>query len=108
MVKDAEKFAEEDKKKREAVDVKNQVGLLHHPNNCIRCCLSVHRSLARCTLNPKLLPSRGWRIQKERPTCLPSIFKGPFTLLSCYDRQPLLVARISQEAAALHLSLDSC
>jgi hypothetical protein len=28
MVKDAEKFADEDKKKREAVDVKNQVG--HH------------------------------------------------------------------------------
>lgn len=27
MVKDAEKFADEDKKKREAVDVKNQVGL---------------------------------------------------------------------------------
>lgn len=34
MVKDAEKFADEDKKKREAVDVKNQVCYFSYQYRC--------------------------------------------------------------------------
>ncbi len=51
MVKDAEKFAEEDKKKREAVDVKNQVGRLPPTRLFYVLNIQFNGIVARCPLS---------------------------------------------------------
>jgi hypothetical protein len=82
MVKDAEKFADEDKKKREAVDVKNQVRLLA-PGRIVTPHASfglLERSFGRCS----------WKVSFSRRKSV----RGSF--------QP----RYSQRAAAILCSIE--